>query len=240
MTAGSSPVEVLGAPRDEEPAVSLHLSQVTDADALLSRDPFALLIGMLLDQQVPMEKAFVGPFVIATRLGRDLDPADIAARDPAEFAALFATPPAVHRFPGAMAARVQSLGAHLADHYGGDAEAVWRDATDGVDLRERIQALPGFGAGKARIFVALLGKRLGVRPDGWREACAPYGTEGAHRSVADVTGPESLAAVRADKRERKAAAKGTTSSQAGTTPPTEGTTTRTGRRTATKPSGGNP
>lgn len=154
-----------------------------------------------------MEKAFVGPHVIATRLGRDLDAADIAARDPEQFAAIMARPPAVHRFPGAMATRVQALAARLTEAYDGDAAEVWNGAADARDLQERLEALPGFGTQKARIFIALLGKQLGVTPDGWREAAGPYGEDGVHRSVADVTGPEALLAVRADKKERKAAKK---------------------------------
>ncbi len=187
--------------------ITLRLSQDTEADALLGRNPFALLVGMLLDQQFPMERAFGGPYKIATRLGRDLDPADVARLDPSEFAALFAQPPAVHRYPGAMAGRVQALGAYLTENHDGNAADVWNGAADGRDLRDRIEALPGFGQQKARILVALLGKQLGVTPKGWRDAAGPYGENGAHRSIADVTGPESLTAVRADKQERKAAKK---------------------------------
>ncbi len=192
----------------------LRLSQDPEADALLGRSSFAVLVGMLLDQQIPMERAFAGPHKIATRLGRDLDPADVAIHDPSEFAALFAQSPAVHRFPGAMAERVQALGAYLTEHYDGNAAAVWTGAADGRDLRDRIEALPGFGRQKARILVALLGKQLGVTPKGWRGAAGPYGEEGVHRSIADVTGPESLSAVRADKLERKAAKKGATADPA--------------------------
>jgi uncharacterized HhH-GPD family protein len=187
--------------------VSLVLAQQPDADALLSRDAFALLVGMLLDQQVPMEWAFSGPWLLAQRLGRDLDPVDIARRDEAAFAALCALTPAIHRYPAAMAGRIQSLARYLVDHYGGDAEALWRDAPNGAELLARLEALPGFGAQKSRIFVALLGKQLGVRPRGWRAAAGPYGEAGSHRSVADVTGPDSLAKVRAHKKQLKAAAK---------------------------------
>ncbi len=184
----------------------LHLSQDPDADALLSSEPLALLLGMLLDQQIPMEKAFRGPFDLRERLGH-LDAARIAAAEPEAFAALFGTPPAVHRFPGSMAKRVQDLCAALVEHYDGSAQALWADAEDGPELLRRLQALPGFGRQKAQIFVALLGKRLGVTPPGWREAAGGYGEDGALRSVADVTSPETLLEVRAYKQSVKAAAK---------------------------------
>ena len=185
---------------------TLHLSQDPDADALLSRDPLALLLGMLLDQQIPMEKAFKGPAVLAERLGH-LDATRIAEHDPEAFAALVATPPAVHRFPGSMAKRLQDLCRALVDGYGGRAEAVWEDVADGAELLRRLEALPGFGRQKAQIFLALLGKQIGVRPSGWREAAGAYGEEGALRSVADVTSPETLQEVRAYKQSVKAAAK---------------------------------
>ncbi|MGD9485134.1 HhH-GPD-type base excision DNA repair protein [Streptomyces sp. TRM70308] len=186
----------------------LHLAQQPDADALLSRSPLAALIGMLLDQQVPMEWAFTGPHTIAQRLGTDdLDAHRIAAHDPEAFADLLAAKPAVHRYPGSMAGRVQQLCRYLVDHYDGDAEAVWRDATSGKELLKRLNDLPGYGKQKAQIFLALLGKQLGVTPEGWREAAGPYGEEGSHRSVADIHDPESLARVRAYKQQAKAAAK---------------------------------
>ena len=185
---------------------TLHLSQDPDADALLSRDPLALLLGMLLDQQIPMEKAFQGPHVLVQRLGR-LDPREIAEHDPERFAELFARPPAVHRFPRSMAGRVQALCRALVDSHHGDAAAVWEGADDGPDALRRLKALPGFGDQKARIFLALLGKQLGVDLPGWREAAGEYGEEGALRSVADVTGPESLQQVRAYKQSVKAAAR---------------------------------
>ncbi|MEU9131979.1 HhH-GPD-type base excision DNA repair protein [Kitasatospora sp. NPDC048540] len=189
-------------------AVKLRLAQQPEADELLGRSPLAALVGMLLDQQVPMEHAFTGPRTLADRLGADdLDAHRIAAADPEEFAALFAEKPAVHRYPGSMAKRVQQLCAYLVEHYDGDAEAVWRDAPDGRELLARLTALPGFGKQKSQIFLALLGKQFGVRPQGWRQAAGPYGEEGSFRSVADITGPESLTKVRAYKQEAKRAAK---------------------------------
>ncbi|MEV5358425.1 HhH-GPD-type base excision DNA repair protein [Streptomyces sp. NPDC052693] len=188
--------------------VTLHLAQDPEADALLGRSPLAALIGMLLDQQIPMEWAFKGPATIARRLGADdLDAQEIAAHEPEAFAALLARKPAVHRYPGSMAKRIQQLCRYLVEHYDGDAEAVWRDAGTGGELLKRLAELPGFGKQKAQIFLALLGKQLGVRPAGWREAAGPYGEEKSFRSVADITGPESLARVRAHKQEMKAAAK---------------------------------
>jgi uncharacterized HhH-GPD family protein len=188
-------------------AEELHLTGDTAADALLSRDPFALLVGMLLDQQVAMEKAFSGPAVIASRMGVDrLDPAAVAAVDAERFVELMATPPAVHRYPASMGGRVQSLAAFVVEHYDGDAAAIWTGATDGADLLRRLKALPGFGDQKARIFVALLGKRRGVRPAGWERAAGDYASPG-YRSVADVVDPDSLLKVREFKRAAKAAAK---------------------------------
>ena len=178
------------------------------ADALLDRDPFALLAGMLLDQQFPMERAFAGPQKIVERLGVDyLDPAVISAQDPEAFAALCATPPAVHRYPGSMAARLQALAAVIVEQYDGDTSALWTGASTGADLLARLRALPGFGETKARIFVALLGKQRGVRPSGWQDAAGAYAERGSHRSVADVVDADSLAKVRAFKQEQKRAAK---------------------------------
>ena len=186
----------------------LVLSLDPEADALLSRDRLALLIGMVLDQQVPLEKAFRGPFDLLQRLGADrLDAAALADMDSDELIAAFVRPPALHRYPAAMGARVQELCRIVARDYGGEAERIWDEAADGPDLLARVKALPGFGEQKARIFVALLGKQLGVDVPGWREAAGPYGEEGSRRSVADITGPESLAQVRAYKQQLKAAAK---------------------------------
>ena len=186
--------------------VPLQLSQDADADALLDRDPFALLTGMLLDQQFPMERAFAGPALLARRTGRDgLDPREIAAHDPDAFVALMAGPPAVHRYPRSMAGRVQALAAHVVERYDGDAAALWTGVDDGHELFRRIAALPGFGTQKAQIFTALLGKQRGVTPPGWREAAGAYGEDGSHRSVADVVDPGSLARVREFKQSAKAA-----------------------------------
>ncbi len=182
----------------------LHLSGDEQADALLGRDPLALLLGMLLDQQIPMEKAFRGPYVLAERLG-GLDARALAEHP--DLAAVMAQPPAVHRFPGSMATRVQQLCRALVETYDGRAENVWAGVADGAELLRRMKALPGFGDQKARIFVALLGKQYGVQPAGWREAAGDYGAPGVHRSVADVVSPQTLLEVRAYKQGVKAAAK---------------------------------
>jgi uncharacterized HhH-GPD family protein len=187
---------------------TVHLAQQTEADELLGRSPLAALVGMLLDQQVPMEWAFSGPYTIAQRLGRsDLDAAEIAAYDPEAFAELCARKPAVHRYPGSMAKRIQQLCGYLVEHYDGDPTAVWSDAATGAELLKRLDELPGFGKQKAQIFLALLGKQYDVAPEGWREAAGSYGDAGSHRSVADITGPESLEKVRAFKQEAKRRAK---------------------------------
>ena len=186
---------------------SLILAQDPAADAVLSTDAFGLLVGMLLDQQVAMEVAFAGPLKIKQRLGA-LDAAAIANANPESFAELFKQTPAVHRFPGSMAARVQSLAQALLDDWGGDAAAIWtQEEPDGATVLKRLKSLPGFGDQKAKIFLALLGKQCGFGGAGWREASAPYGEEGSHRSVADITSPETLALVRESKRAAKAAAK---------------------------------
>jgi uncharacterized HhH-GPD family protein len=190
-------------------AVPIRLSQDADADALLDRDPFALLVGMLLDQQFPMERAFAGPALLAQRLGRtELDPRELASYDPAALVEIFRGPPAVHRYPGSMAGRVQALAATVVDQYDGDVTLMWRDVRDGHELFGRIAALPGFGKQKAQIFTALLGKQCGVTPQGWREAAGSYGEDGSYRSVADVVDPASLVRVREFKQAAKAAAKG--------------------------------
>ena len=183
------------------------LAQDPDADALLTESPLALLIGMVLDQQIPLEWAFKGPLMLRQRLGRELDAADLAGRDPDALAKVFSTPPALHRFPGSMAGRVQQMCQIIADDYDNDAANVWRGVKDGTDLLKRIEALPGFGKQKAKIFLALLGKQLGVRPKGWREAAGEFGEDKSFRSVADITSQKSLEKVRAYKKEMKAAAK---------------------------------
>lgn len=172
-----------------------------DADRLLAENPLALLIGMLLDQQVPMEWAFRGPATLKARLG-GLDARAIAEMSPDALDAVFRAKPALHRFPGSMAKRTHTLAQHLVDEYHGDAAAVWRDVTSGDELFARLVALPGFGAEKAKIFQALLAKRLGVRPDGWEQAAAPF-SDDTPRSVADIDSPETLARVRDWKRTQK-------------------------------------
>lgn len=185
--------------------MAIRITGDADADQVLDADPFALLVGMMLDQQYPMEHAFRGPAKVLERFG-SLDPAAIAAADPEEFAALCATPPAIHRFPGSMAARLQALARIVAEEHDGDAAALWRDVPTGRELLRRIMALPGFGKQKAQIFVALLAKQRDVRLDGWEAAVGDYALEG-HRSVADVVDPDSLQKVRDFKKMKKAAAK---------------------------------
>ena len=187
---------------------TLHLTQDDAADELLSRDPLALLLGMLLDQQVPMEWAFSAPRLLAERMGATtLSAHDIAAADPQVLRAYFQGPPALHRYPGSMATRAQGLAAALVEDYDGRTEALWEDAPDGGTLLRRVSALPGFGAQKSKIFVALLGKQYGTTPPGWREAAGEYGVEGARRSIADIVDATSLQEVRATKQELKRAAK---------------------------------
>jgi uncharacterized HhH-GPD family protein len=186
----------------------LRIAQNADADELLGRDPLALVLGMLLDQQFAMERAFAGPRLLADRLGVETLSAEyLAEGDPEQLAKVFQGPPALHRYPGAMAARTQDVCKLLVTRYGGRADRLWVDAADGATLLKRIGELPGFGAQKSKIFVALLGKQYGVTPPGWREAAGDYGIEGSRRSVADVTGPESLTEVRKYKQEQKAAAR---------------------------------
>ena len=185
--------------------MTIHITGDERADQVLSDSPFALLVGMMLDQQYPMEHAFRGPSKVLERFG-SIEPSAIAAADPAEFKALCATPPAIHRFPGSMAERLQTLAVIVEERYDGHAERLWTEATSGADLLKRLMELPGFGRQKAQIFAALLAKQLGVRPDGWEAAVGDYALPG-YRSVADVTDPASLAKVRAYKQEKKAAAK---------------------------------
>jgi len=192
-------------PRASKTAKSLPLTGDPRANKYLVEDPLALLIGMVLDQQVPLEKAFAGPWVLRERLGAELDAETIAAMAPDKLAALFVERPALHRFPGSMASRVQELARVLVDQYGGDAAAVWSTAKTGEELLQRVKALPGFGEQKARIFVALLGKQLGVRPKGWEDAAGKFGEPGSLISVADIDSPDALQAVREHKRAMKAA-----------------------------------
>lgn len=187
--------------------MTMSLPVDPEANALLGKDPLALLIGMVLDQQVPLEKAFSSPYVLAQRLGHAPTAAELADFDTDALIAIFAKPPALHRFPKAMAARVQDVCRTLVARYDGDAGNLWGDAADGAELVKRIGSLPGFGKQKAQIFTALLGKQFGVRPVGWREAAGAYGEEGSYRSVADIVDEDSLARVRAYKKELKAAAK---------------------------------
>ncbi|RDI43848.1 putative HhH-GPD family protein [Nocardia mexicana] len=185
----------------------LCLAQDPEADKLLSTDNFALLTGMLLDQQFPMEHAFRGPQKLADRMG-GFDIRRIAEADPEEFEELGATPPAIHRYGRSMARRVQDLARFVVENYDGKVENLWTEGDpDGKEVLKRLKALPGFGDQKARIFLALLGKQRGVQLAGWREAAGAYGDEGSHRSVADVTDAESLSQVREFKKQAKAAAK---------------------------------
>ena len=183
----------------------LHITGDEHADQVLTDDPFALLVGMLLDQQYPMEHAFRGPAKILDRFGT-LDPATIAAADPEEFAVMASTPPAIHRYGRSMAGRVQALAQIVTDTYGGRAERLWTEAPSGADLLARVMALPGFGKQKAQIFTALLAKQVGVRPEGWEQAVGDYAEDG-YRSVADVVDPASLQKVRDYKKAKKMAAK---------------------------------
>ncbi len=185
----------------------LNLTGDPEADQLLEDSPFALLLGMMLDQQIPMEVAFAGPRKIADRLG-GIDPHQIADCDPERFTALCSETPAVHRFPGSMAKRIQDLAREIVDRYGGDAVGLWTQGDpDGAELLRRLKALPGFGEQKAKIFLALLGKQYGVTPRGWRAAAGDYGKAGTYMSIADVVDKGSLEQVRAYKKKMKAAAK---------------------------------
>ncbi len=194
MSDGPYPIEV-----------DLHLAQDPGADALLSTSPLSLLVGMVLDQQVPLEWAFRGPRELSERLGRPLDAASLAAMDPEELTAIFAEKPSLHRYPASMARRVQALATEITERYEGDPTNVWRDVANGKELVSRVKTLPGFGDQKARIFVALLAKQLGVRPEGWEQASSPFGETGSFRSVADIVDEASLTKVRAYKKSMKAA-----------------------------------
>ncbi|CAN5296481.1 HhH-GPD-type base excision DNA repair protein [soil metagenome] len=177
-----------------------------EADALLVADPLALVIGMLLDQQVPMEWAFRSPHTLKERLGEKFTVADIAAMDPEQLVAVFCEKPALHRYPAAMARRAHELCVYLVTHHEGDAAKVWKGVRSGEALLDRVSALPGYGKDKSRIFVALLAKRFNKRPPGWEEAAGPFADD-QPRSAADTSSPEALAEVRAWKKAQKAAGK---------------------------------
>jgi uncharacterized HhH-GPD family protein len=185
----------------------MFLASTDEANALLEREPFALLLGMMLDQQIPMEKAFTSPHVLRERIGGTLDAAGLAAADPETVEEMFRRTPALHRFPAAMATRAQELARIVRDDYAGDAGAVWTTAASGEELVKRLERLPGFGAQKARMFAALIGKQIGLPFEGWREATRPYGEPGTFASAADVVDADSLAKVKQYKRAAKAAAK---------------------------------
>ncbi len=186
--------------------MAIHITGDDAADQVLSDDPFALVVGMMLDQQYPMEHAFRGPAKVLDRFGT-IDPRRIATADPEEFKALCSTPPAIHRFPGSMSARLQELAQLVVDRYDGDASRLWSEAASGRELLQRVQELPGFGKQKAQIFVALLAKQLEVRPEGWERAAGDYALDG-YRSVADVVDGDSLQKVREYKQAQKARARG--------------------------------
>jgi uncharacterized HhH-GPD family protein len=186
-------------------AMAIHITGDADADQVLTDSPFALLVGMMLDQQYPMEHAFRGPYKVLERFG-SIDPAAIAAADPEQFAALCSTPPAIHRFPGSMAARLQALARLVEEEYGGRTDRLWTEAATGKELLARVMELPGFGKQKAQIFVALLAKQLDVRPEGWEQVVGAYAEDG-YRSVADVTDAASLQKVREFKKAKKAEAR---------------------------------
>jgi uncharacterized HhH-GPD family protein len=187
--------------------MTLSMPVEDGANELLSRSPLALLVAMLLDQQVPFEKAFSSPYQLVLRLGHEPTVTELASFDAEAFAAIFSERPALHRFPKAMAARVQDLARLLLAKYDGDAEQVWASAKTGAELRANLAELPGYGPYKAQITMALLGKQFGIQPDGWREAAGPFGLEGSHVSVADIVDDDSLARVRAYKKQAKAAGK---------------------------------
>ncbi|MEU8656898.1 HhH-GPD-type base excision DNA repair protein [Actinoplanes philippinensis] len=187
--------------------MTFSLPVPAEANDLLNRDPLAVTLGIVLDQQITLEKAFTSPWVLAQRLGHEPTAAELADFDPEALVAIFSEPPALHRFPKAMAARAQEVCRVITDEYDGDPAALWRDVATGAELYRRILALPGFGKQKAQIFVALLGKLYDVRPEGWREAAGGYGEEGSYKSVADIVDAASLAQVRAYKKQVKAEAK---------------------------------
>jgi len=189
---------------------AIPITGVPEADDLLVDNPLALLIGMLMDQQVPMGWAFRGPFTLQDRLGGSLDAETIAAMGPDKIEAIFRDKPAMHRYPGSMGKRTHALCAYVVDHYGGDAGAIWRDAPSGQEIYRRLRELPGYGEEKSKIFLAILGKRLKVAPKGWEAYAAPF-SDSNPRSVADIDSAENLQRVRAWKQAQKA--KGKTKAQ---------------------------
>jgi uncharacterized HhH-GPD family protein len=195
--------------------VPLWLTGDVEADQLLTEDDNALLIGMVLDQQVPMEKAFSGPLVIAQRMGGRLDVAAVAAMSEDDFVALCSQPPAIHRFPAAMAKRVHQVCQVLVEDYDSQATNIWKDARSGSELKADLERLPGFGSDKAAIFTAVLGKLRGITPDGWRVAAGYYGEPDTFRSVADIVDSDSLRKVRETKQSVKAAKKASASQMPG-------------------------
>ena len=212
--------------------MELHLSQNPEADALLSENAFALLVGMVLDQQVPLEWAFASPLELQRRLGTALDAKGLTQIDPEALAAAFSAKPALHRYPGSMAARVQEMAKLVTERYQGRTEEIWRGANSGTELLQCVRELPGFGEQKAKIFVALLGKQLGVRPEGWETVSAPYSDHGTFRSVADITDPDTLTRVRTFKQALKASnkAKEPADRTAGSTDAAKGSGTKTTKR----------
>jgi uncharacterized HhH-GPD family protein len=184
----------------------LPVTSDPEANELLVNEPFALLIGMLLDQQVPMEWAFKGPYTLKQRLGGELDPSKLAAMAPEQVEELFKQKPALHRFPGSMGKRTHAVASYVAEHYDGDTARIWTEAEDGADLYDRLRELPGYGDEKAKIFMAILAKRLDIKPEGWVEAAAPF-SDDTPRSVADIDTEEAFQRVRAFKKEMKAKGK---------------------------------
>jgi len=186
---------------------SLALTGNDEADALLATDPLALVIGMVLDQQIPLERAFRSPFDLKERLGGSLDAGAIASMDPEALAEIFGAKPALHRFPSSMARRVQDVCRLIMDTYDGDAAAIWTSAANGKELLAHVKALPGFGVQKARIFIALLGKQMGLHTPGWQQVSTPFSRPGTFQSVADIDSPAALTKVRQFKQQMKAEAK---------------------------------
>ncbi|MEY2426578.1 MAG: hypothetical protein QOI61_2150 [Actinomycetota bacterium] len=189
------------------PATQLRITGNPEADALNATNPLALLFAMVLDQQVPLEWAFLGPHTLTQRLGTNLDVAKLAEMDEGTLVTIFCDRPALHRYPAAMARRVHALSTLIVDEYNGDPAAIWETAADGKELYKRIKALPGFGEMKAKIFVALLAKQFGVKPEGWETVAGDFGQAGSYLSVADIVDEASLGKVRAYKAQKKAAAK---------------------------------